>query len=116
LEKRIIFSSFNPVTLHRARKAIPEVPQGLLTLPGWKGAFSRSIFNGLIRHEALHPYFTDVTEAMIRRQHERGIRVHPWTIDPPEEIERLLRMNADGVITDDPVLARQVLNKIQAQN
>jgi glycerophosphoryl diester phosphodiesterase len=116
LEKRVIFSSFNPLTLRRARRAIPEVPQGILALEGSKGALARSFLNGIIHHEALHPYFTDVTPEMIRWHHDRGMRVHPWTIDPPEEIEKLFQMHVDGVITDDPALARQVLNKIQDHN
>ena len=42
LEKRVLFSSFNPLALVRIRRILPEVPVGLLALPGLDGAWARS--------------------------------------------------------------------------
>lgn len=109
LEEQVIFSSFHPLPLRRARKALPEGFQGLLALPGGKGRLPRSSLNRFIPLEALHPYFTDVSARLVERCHQRGLRVHPWTVDSPEEMEKLFRLQVDGVITDDPLLARQTL-------
>lgn len=47
----------------------------------------------------------------IRRAHRRGQQVFAWTVDAPNEMERLFDLGIDGIITDQSVLARTTLNK-----
>jgi glycerophosphoryl diester phosphodiesterase len=49
------------------------------------------------------------TRGLIRRFHEVGLDVHVWTLNTRAEIERALNLGADGVMTDDVVLLRDVL-------
>ncbi|MGH3252740.1 MAG: glycerophosphodiester phosphodiesterase family protein [Trebonia sp.] len=49
------------------------------------------------------------TRGFIRRAHEVGLDVHVWTLNTREAIERALDLGADGVMTDDVVLLRDVL-------
>jgi len=41
--------------------------------------------------------------------HRRGLPVHVWTIDDPAEMERLLDLGADGIMTDRPTVLKEVL-------
>lgn len=50
-----------------------------------------------------------VTEAFIDAAHVRGVQVHVWTIDEPEEMHRLLDLGVDGIMTDRPSVLRSVL-------
>jgi glycerophosphoryl diester phosphodiesterase len=43
-----------------------------------------------------------VTEAFVGHAHAHGIAVHVWTINDPAEMERLLALGADGLVTDFP--------------
>jgi glycerophosphoryl diester phosphodiesterase len=49
------------------------------------------------------------SRGFIRRAHEVGLDVHVWTLNTRAEIERALDLGADGVMTDDVVLLRDVL-------
>jgi glycerophosphoryl diester phosphodiesterase len=49
------------------------------------------------------------TREFIRRSHELGLHVHVWTLNTREEIEHALDLGADGVMTDDVVLLRDIL-------
>jgi glycerophosphoryl diester phosphodiesterase len=49
------------------------------------------------------------TRDFIRRAHAVGLDVHVWTLNSREEIERALDLGADGVMTDDVVLLRDIL-------
>jgi glycerophosphoryl diester phosphodiesterase len=42
------------------------------------------------------------TRAFIERCHRRGLRVDYWVVNDPVEAERLARLGADGIMTDDP--------------
>lgn len=50
-----------------------------------------------------------VTPRMIADFHRHGIAVQVWTINEPEDMERLLDWGVDGIVTDRPDLLRQVL-------
>jgi glycerophosphoryl diester phosphodiesterase len=52
-----------------------------------------------------------VTRRNVEAAHALGIQVHVWTIDTREEMERLLRLGVDGLMTDRPDLLAQVLGR-----
>lgn len=43
--------------------------------------------------------------------HRRGIQIYPWTINDKDEAEWLLRLGADGLVTDNPGLIKEVTDK-----
>lgn len=50
-----------------------------------------------------------VDAAFVAAAHQRGLGVHVWTIDDRTEMEALLDLGVDGIMTDEPALLRQVL-------
>jgi glycerophosphoryl diester phosphodiesterase len=54
---------------------------------------------------------TVVDQRFVDRAHRLGIHVHVWTIDEPSEIERLLDLGVDGIMTDRPPVLRGVLEQ-----
>ncbi|HZV68261.1 MAG TPA: glycerophosphodiester phosphodiesterase [Saprospiraceae bacterium] len=54
------------------------------------------------------PGYKTLKQSSIEDAHESGIKVIPWTVNTKEEIEQLIRMGVDGIITDYPDLATSV--------
>ena len=50
----------------------------------------------------------------MERTHERGMRVHVWTVNTKSEMERLRLLGVDNMITDYPVLTREIVYREEA--
>ncbi len=48
------------------------------------------------------------SETFVRAAHERGIRVHVWTVNAEKDMRRLFEAGVDGVISDDPGLLKKI--------
>lgn len=112
LEDWVLFSSFNPINLFRIRRLLPECPVGILALEGSAGALARSFVGKWFAPQIVHPNLLDATRSFIQKQHERSRRVHVWTVNDPQEIQRLFEDGVDGIFTDDPVTAQQIRNRM----
>jgi glycerophosphoryl diester phosphodiesterase len=51
------------------------------------------------------------TPGFIRRSHAQGKQVFVWTINDAVSLSRMMSLGVDGVITDEPALARKVISK-----
>jgi glycerophosphoryl diester phosphodiesterase len=51
----------------------------------------------------------DVTPQQVQRVHRLNRRVHVWTVNAADDMKRLLHWGVDGIFTDDPRLALQVM-------
>jgi glycerophosphoryl diester phosphodiesterase len=107
LEKRVLFSSFNPLALIRVRRQLPQCPMGLLAFPGKMGILARSRLGWLLSYQALHPELGDATPSLVEKTHRRGARVHVYTVNQVQDMRRLFDLKVDGIFTDDPVTALQ---------
>jgi glycerophosphoryl diester phosphodiesterase len=111
LQDRVLFSSFFASNLSKARLHLPEVPHGLLTLEGLLGAWARSFGFAFGKYQALHPNLKDVTPEQVQRVHRLKRRIHVWTVDLEQDMQRLFRWGVDAIFTDDPQLAVRVRNE-----
>ncbi|HUQ39528.1 MAG TPA: glycerophosphodiester phosphodiesterase family protein, partial [Acidimicrobiales bacterium] len=52
-----------------------------------------------------------VTTTFVQAAHDHGLAVHVWTIDDEPEMERLLDLGVDGIMTDRPTALESVLQR-----
>lgn len=107
---RVLLASFSRKRLLRLRRIAPEIPTSgtpdevfrIMIGLSVKGPVAVQVpeKRGLVRI---------VTPGFLRRAHRLGIEVHVWTIDTAEDMDRLLDMGVDGLVTDRPDVLREVL-------
>ena len=57
-----------------------------------------------LRAFSWHPSFLEVKREHVAEMHEAGIMVFPYNADTREDVQRMLDLEVDGVITSDPLL------------
>jgi len=111
IEENVFFSSFHPYNLILTRRIVPTVPVALLAPPGISGWIFRSNLMRWVSPDMIHPYYNDVDKRFIEKQHQQNRKVNVCCINTEAEIITLLKDNVDGLITDDPSLARKLINE-----
>jgi glycerophosphoryl diester phosphodiesterase len=112
---RVCIGAFSDDRLARVRDALP----GVCTSLGPIGSLQLGLAaNGETVPELPSPcaqlptHFGDteiLTAELLAAAHDRGMQVHVWTIDERGEMERLLDLGVDGIMTDRPGVLREVL-------
>lgn len=110
-QSQVIFSSFFASNLKIAAQVYPEVPRGLLAMPGLIGLWARSFGFMFGDYQALHPHISSASRQQVQRAHRLKRRVHVWTANTPEEVKQLKEWGADGIFTDDPETALRALGR-----
>lgn len=102
LYKQVIVSSFNPVSLIKARWLDDRVALGVLHGPDLPPFLRRAWTSEIILPQALHPVQADVDADYVAWAHERTLAVNTWTVNDAGDARRLVRLGVDTLISDVP--------------
>jgi glycerophosphoryl diester phosphodiesterase len=105
---RCLVASFDAEFLRRMREAAPEIATSLLfdhpvALPAPGQA--TPLFPPV---DAIGPRKDLVTPALLAQAFAAGLSVHPWTVDEPQEIRRLLSSSVSSITTNAPDAALEI--------
>ena len=62
-------------------------------------------------YDIISPTFRSVTPAMVTEAHALGVTVIPWTVNTTADMEQLMDLGVDGIITDYPTRLRTVMEQ-----
>ncbi len=98
MENRVILQSFDPRTLRVMKKLDPSIPRAALfeTNRDWPEVareFEATLYS---------PDYHLVTKERVAQAHAAGLQVAPWTVDKPEDWQKMADAKVDAIITDDP--------------
>ncbi|WP_302487140.1 glycerophosphodiester phosphodiesterase [uncultured Megamonas sp.] len=137
MEDRVVLQSFDWRTLIEMKKLNPNISTSALwqEQPSW-GRDSESLrryeqekspwLGGLdikdyqgdpvkaahaIGADIISPYYTEISKQDVDEAHSLGMKVVPWTVNNEKDMNMLLDMGVDGIISDKPWLLKQVLEK-----
>lgn len=103
INDRTIIQSFDVRALQEMKHLDTSIPVALLIAE--TAGFEKDLENLGFTPEVYSPNFRLVDKQLVRNCHQNGIQLIPWTVNEEEDMERLLEMGVDGLITDYPDVA-----------
>jgi glycerophosphoryl diester phosphodiesterase len=132
LRERSRIRSFDWRGLGHVAARAPDIPRAYLTAKQpwlnnletgqagrskWLGGLDIDDFGGSPARAIAHlggqiwaPYYCELTDESVDLAHELGLKVIAWTVNDPADMRRLITMGVDGLTTDYPALAREVID------
>jgi glycerophosphoryl diester phosphodiesterase len=99
LNEKTIISSFNHYALAYYKKIRPSVRTGILYSAGLYEPWD---YAKRIGATALHSSHKAIVPEIVAESQKNGMMVNPYTIDKPEDIERMKAAKVDSIITNVP--------------
>lgn len=97
---RCLIQSFDVRTLQIAHKKYPDI--SLVLLVGNQDGLAVNLKRLGFTPEAYSPHFELVDQQLIDACHEGGMIVIPWTVNERKDIDRMIELRVDGIISDYP--------------
>lgn len=137
MEERVTLQSFDWRTLKEMKKLDPNItlvalsseqpswgPSGCYLkktekkASPWLGGLNINDYQGdyvkaakAIGADIVSPYFKELSPDLVDEAHELGMKVVPWTVNNPKDMNMLIDMGVDGMITDKPWILKDILAK-----
>ncbi|MEI3612937.1 glycerophosphodiester phosphodiesterase [Pseudogracilibacillus sp. SO30301A] len=105
VEHKVVYSSFDHVSLQRLTNIDPNAKIGLLFHINLINLFDYIQNTGLHIY-SIHPNHFYVTEEMIDEAHERNIEVNIYTVNNRDQAKIYQGLGIDGLITNDPLILK----------
>ena len=128
MQQRASVQSFDWRTLQIVQREAPDIATVYLTAQRdfmdniratessspWTAGLHVSAFGGSIPRmvraaggAVWSPYYADVTPQSLNDAHQLGLKVIVWTVNEASEIQRMIALGVDGIISDYPDRVRQ---------
>ena len=108
MKEQCVVTSSRFSYLVRIRELAPDIRTGYIVSAAYGNYYSSDTIDLI----SLRSSF--VTERLVEAAHEKGKAVHAWTVNSKSELERMKMLGVDNIITDYPVLAREIVYREQA--
>jgi glycerophosphoryl diester phosphodiesterase len=113
----VLISSFNWLSVERARRLRPDIPTGFLStasIDPWASlVYVKSQGHDYVLPQ--YPLLLETGEAFVDQAHRESIRVGTWTVDEPEVMDRLFAIGVDAIATNRPDVAVPVRDRFRSR-
>lgn len=107
-QDRVFFSSFNWLSLMKMKMLNPSYRCGtLIEVPRVENIACQLADIGF---ECYHPDFKLIDEGVVAQCHLHDVEINVWTVNEEDDIKKCLKWGVDGLITNNPDLAKSLLS------
>ena len=100
MNKRMNIQSFDPRPLHLIHQLYPKIKIAYLT------ANAKTVEENLtdlgFTPDIYSPYYKTVKEETVKLCHDKKMTIIPWTVNTKAEVQVLVKLGVDGIISDYP--------------
>lgn len=107
LTERCVIQSFDMRSLEAVKAQQPDIR--IAVLEEYNRNAMESVERISFTPEIYSPYFELLDQNAVELLHEKGIKVIPWTVNEPSDMQAVLQLEVDGIITDYPDRLNEVL-------
>jgi glycerophosphoryl diester phosphodiesterase len=104
IEDVVNIQSFDFRTLQYLHEKYPSIKTAILIEDFDKRTFEEQIKRLGFTPTTYSPHFSLVNESLVKKCHDKNIKLIPWTVNDRTRIDELLKVGVDGIITDYPNL------------
>lgn len=107
---QIIVSSFSRNLLYKFGREAPHIRRALLLRP--KAFFFLDVlfFANILAVHGINPHMSLLNKYLIKYARGRGLKIITWTVNGVDDIKRAVALGVDAIVTDDPLLAMEIIN------
>jgi glycerophosphoryl diester phosphodiesterase len=109
--KQIVIIGFNSDVVSQAKKTFPDIPVYWLVYSGqddnkqWipysEDLIAKAKADSL---DGLDVYYAPLTADFVQKAHQAGLKIFVWTVDAPQDVEKMRSFGVDGITTNKPNL------------
>lgn len=106
LENKVIISTFDHYSARKCKGINKDIIVGALY---WDCIYEPYKYVEMLGVDALHPEFNSITKEIVNESHKRNLHVNVYTVNTKEDMESMINMGVDSIITNNPELLRNLL-------
>lgn len=103
MQDQCVISCTDPAMLARVKEKNSNIKTGYIL------SFAYGMFYQVDYIDFFSMKSSFVNESTVKTLHSLGKEVHAWTVNSRKEMERVKQLGVDNIITDNPVLVREVV-------
>jgi len=100
IAQRSMIQSFDLETLQLVHQQAPDLPLALLI--EHEGAPQENLAQLGFTPAVYSPWYQLVDSTLMQFAARKGMKVIPWTVNDPDDMQALIELGVDGIITDFP--------------
>ncbi|MBH1940438.1 glycerophosphodiester phosphodiesterase [Mobilitalea sibirica] len=102
-EHQCIVSSWSYDTVARVKQLNTDIKTGYILSAAYGNFYDKEFIDFLSIRSAF------ITKSVVENTHLAGKEIHAWTVNAKSELERMKSLGVNSIITDNPILAKEIL-------
>ncbi|NME68648.1 glycerophosphodiester phosphodiesterase [Flammeovirga aprica] len=109
IKDRLTIQSFDVGALQEVKKVAPEI-QTVLLIEN-ENSFEENLELLGFEPNVYSPDFKYVTSDLATKCHQKNIKLIPWTVNDEDDMQEMIHLGVDGIITDFPLRLNNVIEE-----
>ncbi|PKK93660.1 MAG: hypothetical protein CVV61_03485, partial [Tenericutes bacterium HGW-Tenericutes-6] len=111
----VVILSFSRDQIRRIKALEPNI-KTLLLISTFFGDLNQIVSSDDIDYFGLSVHFYDRNQTFVDRAKQQGKKVYVWSVKDETTMNRMIELDADGLITDRPLMAREFVYSKNTQS